>query len=682
MSAKFRACLASATLCVAWPLAAAPPSVGGCQIFPANHYWNTPIDQLPVDTVNSANWVSSINLQHITLHPDWGTTIDVGIPFVTVPGTQPKVPITFAFYDESDPGPYPIPPNVPIEGAPDPNGDRHALIIDTGNCRLYEIYRAFSVGGGTSWTADSGAVFDLNSNALRPSSWTSADASGLAIFPGLVRYEEVLAGEIAHAIRFTAPRIWGSTGSGHKYIWPARHWSGNLNDPLLPPMGARFRLKASYDISGFDARTQVILRAFKKYGMVLVDGGQSWFFQGVSDPNWPAIVDSQLKSIPGNQFEVVNTSLLQIDANSALAVQVPGAPGNVTAVPGSSQAVFSFTAPANGGSPITSHTVTCNPGAKAASASASPITLTGLTNGVALTCAVTAANVTGSGAASAAISVTPGLPTTVPGAPTIGAATAGNAQAMISFSPPVSDGGSAITAYTATCNPGGVTATAAASPVNVTNLVNDTLYTCSVTARNIVGASTPSATAGVTPSATVPPALIGVVSRKSHAATGTFDVVIDGTVSQIGGPLTVEPRAIGTGHAIVFQFNNALSAAGSASVVDGLGASVAASSALSVSPDDIVVTIPILVDNKRITISLTGVGGPTGTPTVPPVSIGFLVGDVNSTRSVDSSDISRVKARSGQATTSANFMFDVNATGAINSSDISAVKARSGLVLP
>ena len=266
---------------------------------------------------------------------------------------------------------------------------------------------------------------------------------------------------------------------------------------------------------------------------------------------------------------------------------------------------------------------------------------------------------------------------TAPTAPTIGTATAGNAQAMITFTVPASDGGSPITGYTATCNPGTLTATALASPVNI-NLNNGTLYTCSVSASNAIGTSPASGTVTVTPSAAVVPTLIAVASRKTHGATGAFDVVID-TAPAITGLVTVEPRTIGSGHTILFQFNNTITAAGAITVVDGTGASVGASAFAPGNDATVTVTIPSLADNKRATLTLTGVNGNVNPS---PVSMGFLVGDVNNTRSVNSSDISGVKARSGQTTNSANFKFDVNASGAVNSSDISAVKARSGLVLP
>lgn len=427
MATKIRAFFALCVVAAAAPLLAAPPTVGGCQVFPTNHYWNTPIDQLPVDTANSANWVNSVGA-NTRLHADWGNKLNdggqppineilsYGIPFSA--GPSPTVAtITFLYASESDPNPYRIPSNAAVEGGAGSGGDMHVLSVDTTACKLYELYKANNVSS-TTWNADSGAIFDLNSNALRMADFTSADASGLAIFPGLVRWEEVAAGEIAHAIRFTAANIWGSLGGNlHKYIWPARHWSGTQNNSNYPPMGARFRLKASFDISAFNPSTQVILRAFKKYGMVLVDGGGNWYFQGVSSTSWPDIVLSQLNNqtlIKGSDFEVVDTSLLQINVDSAQAVQVPGAPANVAATSGNTQVTLNFTAPAdNGGSPIVTsalypaYKATCNPGAKTATGNTSPLTVTGLTNGTQYTCTVAAANVTGVGAASTSVNVTP-----------------------------------------------------------------------------------------------------------------------------------------------------------------------------------------------------------------------------------------------------------------------------------
>src|SRR5471032_994415 len=232
----------------------AAPTIGGCAVFPANNYWNTPVDTLPLHP-SSATWVNSIGAA-TKLHPDWGNVLadNFGIPFVTVTGTQPNVPITFdpnGFGDESDPGPYPIPPSAPIEGGSASDGDRHVIVVDTTNCKLYELYNAFPINGGTSWSVYSSAKFDLKSNALRPATWTSADAAGLPIFPGLVRYDEIVSGAIRHAIRFTVPHTQNS------YVWPARHEASSLTGTQYPPMGARFRLKASFDISKFSAANQI-----------------------------------------------------------------------------------------------------------------------------------------------------------------------------------------------------------------------------------------------------------------------------------------------------------------------------------------------------------------------------------------------------------------------------------------
>jgi hypothetical protein len=206
------------------------------------------------------------------------------------------VPINFVEYgDESDPGPYPIPPDAPVEAG----GDHHVLVIDSDTCMLYELYHAEYVGPG--WEAGSGAVFDLNSNKLRPEGWTSADAAGLPIFPGLVRYDEVSAGEIRHALRFTVER------SQRAYIHPATHYASDRDDPSLPPMGLRLRLKANYDISRYTGMAKVILTALKKYGMIVADNGTSWFITGATDPRWDDDDLNQLKKVPGSAFEVVKS---------------------------------------------------------------------------------------------------------------------------------------------------------------------------------------------------------------------------------------------------------------------------------------------------------------------------------------------------------------------------------------
>ena len=292
----------------------APPAVAGCQILPVNNVWNTPIDTMPLHASSNA-WIAAIGAA-ARLHPDWGITeTEYGIPFIEVPITQPRVPMIFAAADESDPGPYPIPPNAPIEGGAASSGDRHVLVIETGACILYETGNAYPQNGGASWKGYSGAKWDLKSNALRTPGWTSADAAGLPIFPGLLRWEEVATGEINHALRFTAPK----TRRG-VYQWPATHWATNLADDVNNPMmGARFRLKASFDISGFNASTQVILRALKKYGLILADNGSPWYISGTSNANWPAAVLNDIKSITGGNFEAVDVTGMIVNINSGQA---------------------------------------------------------------------------------------------------------------------------------------------------------------------------------------------------------------------------------------------------------------------------------------------------------------------------------------------------------------------------
>src|SRR5260370_26886490 len=239
------------------------PTIGTCSVLPADRIWNTPVDQLLVSG-NSSTWVNTIGATK-TVHADFGAGLyggaPIGIPFITVPGTQTKYPATFTYADESDPGPYAAPLNAPIEGGSQSTGDRHVLSIDTDHCILYELWSSYPQA--SSWAAGSGAIFNLLSNALRPSGWTSADAAGLPVFTGLLRYDEIAAGEIRHAIRFTVPQ------SQKAFVWPARHYASSLTGTQYPPMGARFRLRANFDISGFSPTNQIILRALKKYGMFL-----------------------------------------------------------------------------------------------------------------------------------------------------------------------------------------------------------------------------------------------------------------------------------------------------------------------------------------------------------------------------------------------------------------------------
>jgi len=285
----------------------APPAIAGCPVFPATSVWNQPVNQLPV-AHDSGTLIRSIGLD-APVHPDFGSGLydgqRIGIPYVVVSGgTIPKAKPTFEYGAESDPGPYPIPANVPIEGDPRPDGgDRHALIIDRDTCTLYELYALQKTA--TGWTAGSGAIWSLRSNALRPAGWTSADAAGLPSFPGLARYDEVAAGAINHALRFTAP------GTRRAYIYPARHYASSSTDPALPPMGLRVRLKASFDIDGFPPQARVILVALKRYGMILADNGSPWYISGAPDPRWSNDDLHSLSRLTGADFQVVDTSHLR-----------------------------------------------------------------------------------------------------------------------------------------------------------------------------------------------------------------------------------------------------------------------------------------------------------------------------------------------------------------------------------
>ncbi len=301
-----------ALLCLAVIIPAAAQTIGSCPVFPANNVWNARIDALPVHA-NSAAYVNSIGATR-TGHADFGAGLyngaPIGIPYITVPGSQPKVGITFQYASESDPGPYPVPSNAPIEGGSGSTGDRHVLVIDQTACVLYELYAAYPQLNGT-WTAGSGAVFDLTANNLRPSTWTSADAAGLPIFPGLARYDEVAAGAIKHALRFTAPQ------TQKAFVWPARHQASSITDTNYPPMGVRFRLKASFNIATFSPQTQVVLRALQQFGMILADNGSAWYVSGAPDDRWDNNQLHELGQLQGTDFEAVDESSLMLDPNSA-----------------------------------------------------------------------------------------------------------------------------------------------------------------------------------------------------------------------------------------------------------------------------------------------------------------------------------------------------------------------------
>ena len=297
-------------VCLPFLATAQTPNLNGCNVLPANNVWNARVDSLPV-AANSAAYVQTIGSSS-GAHPDFGSSLTNGIPITTVPGSQPKVPVTFTYQSESDPGPYPVPANPSIEGGSSSTGDRHILIVDTTNCIDYELYWAYPASNG-AWTAGSGAIFPLNSNNLRPAGWTSADAAGLPILPGLVRYDEVASGSINHALRFTVPV------TDDTYIWPARHEASSVSGTQYPPMGQRFRLKKSFDVSSYPAHVQVILNALKTYGMIVADNGGPWFISGVPDSRWNDDEMHALTQVTGSNFEAVDESSLITNPNSAQA---------------------------------------------------------------------------------------------------------------------------------------------------------------------------------------------------------------------------------------------------------------------------------------------------------------------------------------------------------------------------
>jgi hypothetical protein len=285
--------------------ASARPAPGsGCALFPADSIWNTRVDGLPVHADSDA-WLRTMRAGATFLHPDFGPP-NYGLPFEVVSNRHAKVRIRFTYADESDRVRYPVDARTPVEGG----SDRHVLIVNRDSCKLYELF-AFDWNGGRP-RAGSGAVWNLGSNALRPDGWTSADAAGLPILPGLVRYDEVKAGSIGHAIRFTAEL------TQDEHLWPARHDAGS-NDASYPPMGARFRLRADFDISGFSPKARVILRAMQRYGLILADNGSDWYFQGTRDGRWRNGLLDQLKRVPASSFEAVDVSGCQVDPDSGQA---------------------------------------------------------------------------------------------------------------------------------------------------------------------------------------------------------------------------------------------------------------------------------------------------------------------------------------------------------------------------
>ena len=282
------------------------PAAPRCPIFPASNPWNQRVDRLPV-AASSRELLSSIGLER-GLHADFGSGLwegaPIGIPITVVGRAQPKSRVAFEYSGESDRFPYPIPRNVAIEGGRNATGDRHALIVDRDSCRLYELFALYPTRDG-GWRAGSGATWNLRSNRLRPAGWTSADAAGLPILPGLARYDEVARGRIDHALRFTASR------TRRAYVYPARHFASDSSDPRLPPMGLRVRLRASFDTRGFPRQSRVVLEALKRYGMLLADNGSDWFISGAPHPRWRNDDLRSLRRVRGADFEVVDASSLR-----------------------------------------------------------------------------------------------------------------------------------------------------------------------------------------------------------------------------------------------------------------------------------------------------------------------------------------------------------------------------------
>jgi hypothetical protein len=283
------------------------PTVAGCPVFPADNAWNLRVDRLPVAR-NSKTLIRSIGLD-AGVHADFGSGSwdggPIGIPFTVVSETQNRAPVRFDYADESDRGPYPIPPNAPVEGGRHATGDRHVIVLDKTACKLYELFDAHPLDGGRAWHAGSGATWDLRSDRLRPRTWTSADAAGLPILPGLARYDEVADGAIGHALRFTAPR------TRTAFVWPARHEAGSSSDPSLPPMGLRVRLKKSVRLRGLPQEAKNVAQAMKTYGLMLADNGSPWFVSGAPDPRWSNDDLHALGRLRGRDFEVLDAAALR-----------------------------------------------------------------------------------------------------------------------------------------------------------------------------------------------------------------------------------------------------------------------------------------------------------------------------------------------------------------------------------
>jgi hypothetical protein len=313
--------IAALAVAAVLPLAVLPAATGAepkrlphtpCTVFPADNYWHADVSDLPRHP-RSKQWKRHMSSGR-NLHPDFGPSygaqpVPYGIPYTIVDSSHATVHVSFNYASESDQVRYPLGSDTKIEGGPGADGDRHVLLVNKDTCRLYELFNVRHTASG--WRAGSGATWSLTSNKLRPAGWTSADAAGLPILPGLLRLDEVLAGRVDHAIRFT------TDVTDRRYIWPARHQAGSVDNHRYPPMGARFRLRSTFDASGFRADTRVVLRAMKLYGLVLADNGSPWYFQGTSEKGWPSGLLDELKSIPARAFVAVDTRPLKVSSGSA-----------------------------------------------------------------------------------------------------------------------------------------------------------------------------------------------------------------------------------------------------------------------------------------------------------------------------------------------------------------------------
>ncbi|WP_212829421.1 hypothetical protein [Catellatospora sp. TT07R-123] len=303
---------AAAASAVASPAASPSPAAAAaaCGVFPADNVWRLDVSKLPVHA-SSAAYVRSIGAD-AHMHPDFGSGLwegaPIGIPVTTVKPGQAKVKVTFEYAGESDKGPYPVPADAKVEGGRGSDGDRHVILYDPAACKVYELYAAYPNGSG--WRAGSGAIFDLRSNRLRPAGWTSADAAGLSVFAGLVRYDEIAKGRIDHALRITVPR------SRDTYLWPARHAASDRSDASLPPMGLRLRLKAGVDVSKFPKQARIVAEAMKTYGVIVADNGSPWYLSGAPDERWSNDALRALKDLQGSDFEAVDVGKLAGDRDS------------------------------------------------------------------------------------------------------------------------------------------------------------------------------------------------------------------------------------------------------------------------------------------------------------------------------------------------------------------------------